>query len=82
MAQFRYPRPQWCELHHGTARDVRAMQIGTHAAERYTVMICTECAKDLNKLGWIYTTPRFKWDYVFPNVERYRGLAGFLWRAR
>lgn len=76
-----FERVQWCELHHGPAHDVRAVQIGTHANERYTVMVCPECVRDLNKLGWIQPTPAFKWDYVFPNAVQYDGLVRFLRRT-
>lgn len=79
MSRYRYPRYQWCELHHGPAIDVRAVMIGPHADERDTVMICPECVKELYRdLGWIYPADSFKWDYIFPNAARYHELVRFL----
>jgi len=72
-------KAQWCELHQGPAADVRAVRIGCHIDERYTVMICTECMRELvSHLKWAECTDTFKWDYIVPDVEQYEMLVSFV----
>lgn len=75
-------RVQWCELHHGPAHDARAVRVGCHADERYTVMVCPECVKELVRdLGWAQRTDTFKWDCIIPDVQQFEALIHFLRRA-
>lgn len=72
---------QWCELHQGHSHDIRAVRVGGAAADRLTVMVCPDCAKELVDYGWAQPTKSFKWDFIFPSVQHYRAIVSFIAHA-
>jgi hypothetical protein len=69
---------QWCELHGGHSDYIRAVRVGGAAADRFTVMVCPRCAKELVDYGWAYPTQSFHWDFIFPSVSQYYAVQAFI----
>ena len=69
---------QWCELHRGHSPDIRAVRVGAGAADRFTVMVCPDCAKELVEYGWAYPTQSFRWDFIFPSIPHYHAVQAFI----